>query len=127
MTGRIRRQYIWVTGVAIATLGIAVGCHKGVSASEQAQQQAQQVQDQGADPADANMAPVDGSVAQQGTVNGSQTQPTSTANMARRRAGRADRTARSLNLRLSARRHRNAQPYDPNAQGTDQDAGQPVL
>src|SRR5271168_3193359 len=78
MTGRIRRKYVWIAGLAIATLGVAVGCHKGVSASEQAQQQAQQqVQDQGPDPADANLAPVDGSVAQQpqqGTVNDSQTQ-----------------------------------------------------
>lgn len=128
MTGRIRRQYIWVTGVAIAALGIAVGCHKGVSASEQAQQQAQQVQDQGPDPAAANMAPVDGSVAQQGTVNDSQTQadqygqygppPGQAAPIERRDPSTSGYPPAD---------NSNAQPYDPNAQAMDQDASQPVL
>jgi hypothetical protein len=54
----MRRPYLFGMILAIAMLGVTVGCHQGVLASGQSQ-------NEGPDPADQNMAPVDGSVAQQ--------------------------------------------------------------
>ena len=122
MIGRIGRKYIWVAGLAIATLGIAAGCHRNVSASE-AQNQAQ---NQG-DPADANMAPVDGSVAQQpqGTVNESQTQADQYGQYGQ--AGQAapiERRDPSAGVYPQTDTGGAQPPYDPNM---GQDASQPVL
>jgi hypothetical protein len=49
----MKRTYLLAAGLAMATLAGVVGCHSGVLA-------AGQTQDQGPDPADRNMAPLDG-------------------------------------------------------------------
>ena len=115
------RKYILTATLVFAGLAVAaVGCHKGVSASEQNQNAGQ---DQGPDPAAANMAPVDGSYAPQ-----PQTYQTGGAPIVRQAPGGGDPNAQSYSQAPNPNNYdpNNYDPnsYDPNA---DQDAGQPVL
>ena len=126
MTGRIDRQSL---GCRLSPLRRWASRLDAIeaSAAEQAQQQAQQIQDQGPDPADANMAPVDGSVAQQPATRKRQ----SDARRPVRPIGPPPGRLRPSNgvIRLSGyppADTSNAQPMT-RAQGTDQDAGQPVV
>ncbi len=120
------RIFVGIAAIAILT---GIGCHKGVqAASQDGTQSTTQAQDQGPDPADQNMAPVNEAQqqAQQYGQNGTGGSQQGAAPIVRQ-APSAGQSNQSYT--------QNAPGYDPNTQDYDPsadaaqsaDAGQPVL